>query len=421
MPPELLAPDYVTVAGVEDYLSTGWTRRDRRIDGPALSGIPEGGLLATFPSLVAARHTLPGDSVGTPLNSFKLARSYDGGISWEPLPALDLCDGMPFTHDGKLYLLANNRGESYLDSAGEEVHGGPAASRNIVITRSDDGGDTWLEPVTLFEGSYWNVAAGMAVANGNMYRAFDVPSPDEGADPTAVRATGHDLVVAAADLSRDLLDPGSWRISRPVSFPGVPEALKRNLYARYDDNRWLEPNVVCVGGNLRVHSRVRIDRLATAGMCAVTDIHDDGENISLEFVQFYPMPGGQCKFHILHDDVSGLFWATANLVTNSQDLEWGRQLSAMGFHQTPGNERRFLMLMYSLDALNWFQAGCVAMSTNPIRSFHYTMPFIDADDMLIISRTSKNASNQHDSDLVTFHRITEFRDLALNLHPEIHA
>ena len=418
MPPGLLAPDYVTVARVSDYLRPDWTVRDLRTDGPALCHIPGGGLLASFSILMAARNTLPRESAGTPLNSFKLARSKDGGQTWEQLPPLDLSDGMPFAHEGRLYLLGNNRGASYRNSAGEEVHGGPAASRNIVITRSDSGGATWLKPVTLFEGSYWNVPAGTAVANGRLYRAFDVPSPDEGADPAAERATGHDLVVVAADLSRDLLDPAAWRLSPPVRFPGVPDELKRGLYARYDDNRWLEPNVVCVGGRLRVHSRARIDRLATAGMCAVTDIHDDGKNMALEFVQFYPMPGGQCKFHIVHDERSCLFWTPANLVTNSQDTEWGEKLKAAGFHQTPGNERRFLMLMYSLDALNWFQAGCAAMSTKPLQSFHYTAPLIDGDDMLIISRTSKDAGNQHDSDLVTFHRVADFRRLALNLHPE---
>ena len=78
------------------------------------------------------------------------------------------------------------------------------------------------------------------------------------------------------------------------------------------------------------------------------------------------------------------------------------------------------MLLYSLDALNWFQAGCIAMSKSPLQSFHYAAPLIEGDDLLILSRTSSpNARHQHDSDLVTFHRVRDFRGLALDLHSEV--
>ena len=37
---------------------------------------------------------------------------------------------------------------------------------------------------------------------------------------------------------------------------------------------------------------------------------------------------------------------------------------------------------------------------------------------LMLSRTSSpDARHQHDSDLVTFHRVADFRRLALDLHP----
>ena len=39
--------------------------------------------------------------------------------------------------------------------------------------------------------------------------------------------------------------------------------------------------------------------------------------------------------------------------------------------------------------------------------------------LVLISRTSKDAPNQHDADLVTFHRVGGFRSLALNLYPEL--
>jgi hypothetical protein len=77
------------------------------------------------------------------------------------------------------------------------------------------------------------------------------------------------------------------------------------------------------------------------------------------------------------------------------------------------------MLLYSLDALNWFQAGCIAIARKLRQSFMYACPLIDGDDLLILSRTSHDARDQHDADLSTFHRVSDFRSLALDIHPEI--
>ena len=44
-------------------------------------------------------------------------------------------------------------------------------------------------------------------------------------------------------------------------------------------------------------------------------------------------------------------------------------------------------------------------------------PLIDGQDLLIVSRTSRNGRDQHDNDLITFHRFPDFRSLALNLFP----
>ena len=83
-----------------------------------------------------------------------------------------------------------------------------------------------------------------------------------------------------------------------------------------------------------------------------------------------------------------------------------------------GNDRRFLMLLYSVDALNWFQAGCVAQAKTLRQSFMYGSPVVNGDDLLVISRTSINAFDQHDADHATFHRVRNFRSLALNLFPK---
>jgi hypothetical protein len=76
------------------------------------------------------------------------------------------------------------------------------------------------------------------------------------------------------------------------------------------------------------------------------------------------------------------------------------------------------MLLYGVDGLNWFQAGCIAQAKKMSQSFMYATPVIDGNDLAIISRTSINAPNQHDADYATFHRVRNFRTLALNLYPD---
>ena len=97
------------------------------------------------------------------------------------------------------------------------------------------------------------------------------------------------------------------------------------------------------------------------------------------------------------------------------------------------------MLQYSIDGLNWFQAGCVAMSRNPLESFHYSSQVIDEDDLLVLARSSiggdrkygdytwrtdhtegkaKLPYNNHDSNMISLHRVKNFRSLALDLKPD---
>jgi len=90
-------------------------------------------------------------------------------------------------------------------------------------------------------------------------------------------------------------------------------------------------------------------------------------------------------------------------------------LGALGFQRPPGNERRVLVLvlsMFSLDALNWFQAGFVAVAPSPFESFSCTSQLVARKNLLIIPGTSAGGSNQHDRNLITLHRVRAFRSLA---------
>ncbi len=125
------------------------------------------------------------------------------------------------------------------------------------------------------------------------------------------------------------------------------------------------------------------------------------------------------KFFIQYDEPSRLYWMAANLPCNPafliEDEAW---LKAKGINATT-TDRRSLLLWYSLDSLNWFPAGWIAKAKGWTQSFHYPVMLIDGDDIILVSRTGRDSGNQHDVDMVTFHRIKHFRDMAAELTPAL--
>ncbi len=104
---------------------------------------------------------------------------------------------------------------------------------------------------------------------------------------------------------------------------------------------------------------------------------------------------------------------------DSEDIfGWSKMGGQHGSYKSNAGDRRFLMLFYGVDGLNWFPAGCVAQARKLSQSFMYARPVIDGDDLAIIARSSIHAPNQHDADSATFHRVRDFRRLALDLIPE---
>lgn len=361
------------------------------VEGPGLVRSDDGTLIAIVPVVPReewsverrAKHSIT-----------HILRSHDGGKSWQETSSLPYYSAAPFIHRGALYLLVNKGGTK---------------SRNddVLILRSDDGGTKWSEPVTLFKGHYWNCHTAMVQKEDKLYWATDDLSLGKNRGPCLI----------AGDLSKDAMDPMAWRISKPVPFPGEPKLLIPPKFAA-ETNQYLEPNVIEFDGKLRVLSTVKIKRQTLAGLCAVFDATDDGQSLQLNFQQYSPMPCGQLKFCVLRDEISKLFWVTGNQPADSQrQFEWGAKAEKMGNFKASAGDRRFLMLQYSVDALNWFPAGCIAHAAKISQSFMYARPVIDGEDLAIICRSSVNAPNQHDADYATFHRVKDFRRLALKLVP----
>jgi len=384
---EPLAQDYVVVAQSPDKNSV-------YAGSPALARLSGGEVVATYEWFRPAPHK---ESI--PYQT-EVKVSTDGGQTWALRGQTDIIWPSLFVHGDALYMIGNRR-----------------KSREVVISRSLDGGRTWADEVTLFAVRSHNAPTTVTFQNGYVYRAFET-IPFTGRSGGG-RSSWESFVVAG-DLAADLLDPAAWRISPTLRFPGTPRPLNSRAYPAEPNNTedcWIEGNVISVQGQLRTMLRVHLQGRATVGMAAICNLDDDGESMDYRFDQFCPMLGGQCKFHIVFDEVSQLFWTCVNPVTNTFSPV-DEHLAAAGFKGPPGNERRILWLLYSHDAENWFGAGCVAMSHKVSDSFSYSSQLIVGDDLLVLARTSVNGLNQHDTNLITLHRVANFRRLALNLAPD---
>ncbi|HEY1053028.1 MAG TPA: sialidase family protein [Prosthecobacter sp.] len=371
---------------------------ERYVEGPGLARLDDGTLLAVVPVVPREEHSKERRAKESRTH---ILRSEDGGKTWKQASELPYYSAAPWLHKGILYLFTNKGGTKVRND-------------DLLLLKSTDGGKTWSEPVTLFQGHFWNCHTGMVQHEDRLYWATDDLSLGKNRGPCVI----------AGDLSGDFMQASAWRISNPVPFPGVPDALTNPRYASLS-SQYLEPNVIEVHGNLRVMATVKPKRQSTAGLAAVFDFEDKGKGsaIELKFTQFHPMPGGQLKFCIIRDEKSKMFWATANIVVDGQGgFDWWKKGEEQGNVRYAsglgGNDRRFLMLFYGLDGMNWVQAGCVAQAAKISQSFMYARPVIDGDDLAIIARSSIDAPNQHDADHATFHRVKNFRQLALNLFPE---
>ena len=344
------------------------------VEGPGLVQLDDGTLVAVVP--VVPREEWSKERRATQ-SVTHILRSSDGGQTWLKASDLPYYSAAPWTHGGALYLFVNKGGTKVRND-------------DLLLLKSTDGGKTWSEPVTLFTGHFWNCHTGMVQRDNKLYWATDDLALGNKRGPRVI----------AGDLSGEVMNPSAWRLSEPVPFPGVPEAMTNPQYEKLS-SQYLEPNVIDVRGRLRVLMTVKPKRQSTAGMCAVLDFEDKGGPIDLKFTQFHPMPGGQLNFCVVWDEQTKLFWATANLVVDGQGVfDWFRDGEKRGNVRYAsglgGNDRRFLMLQYSVDGLNWFQAGCVAQAGKISQSFMYARPVIDGDDLAIIARSSIHAPNQHD-------------------------
>lgn len=280
-------------------------------------------------------------------------------------------------------------------------------SGRLLITRSDDNGETWSEPAVLCPEPRWHQSCtAVDVYDGKVTLVYEKwvadGHPWPGVGPVLMRADEQaDLTQASNWKFSDLYDPDAdMDAARPSGIPVVggkaAGILETNVVRIYNPSH---PFYDATGKSVVLLSRAstgfpdigvmlrgyeREDGSLAIGRCHL----DNGD------VLFVHIPGANLKFHLVYDPKSELYWLLHSQID-------GRM-----------NARRRLALSYSPDLLHWTFAGLVAVGPTDRSARHYATMIVNGDDLCIVSRSGdEQARNAHDGNIVTFHRVRNFRDL----------
>ena len=355
--------------------------------------------------------------------------SDDGGRTWTKRGESAALQGRLFAAGRSVYYLATGAG--------------------LPIQRSDDDGITWSAPVRLTDrDKVWQqTPANVWYANGCVYAAFERRNREISAWGPSEKA----LVLLRARTDADLTQAAAWTFSSELVFADVVPGVRTNEvnlpflgipFFRQDyPNRapvsshprrtmppigWVEPAVVQImdpdhawfdpfGHTFHVVARAHTGGTGFACLTKVAEKPDGTMTMSLETAPsgrtmlYVPFPGGQLRFHLLYDAKTKLYWLLSSQATDS--MRRPDRLPADRY-DLPYNERHRLVLHYSRNLVDWCFAGLVAKTDSPKEARHYASMAIDGDDLVILSRSGDaRAKSAHEGNLITFHRVKNFREL----------
>ncbi|GAA4461689.1 sialidase family protein [Novipirellula rosea] len=323
------------------------------------------------------------------------------------------------------------------------------SSSPLYIQRSLDHGANWSDRSAIASGRWHQSATNFIHSKGNVYLALEkrINSEIDAWDPGDLAP-----VLMRAKTQDDLTKPESWTFSSELAFKdiipgyrennldldyfGVPfyaqKFPKSNILVRKPFNRnsapmgWLETNVAQIkdpshywhdptGRTFHLLMRSHTGGTGFANLAKVTENDDGTMTTSLETAPsgkqmlFLSLPGGQMRFHILYDAKTELYWMLGSQATDSMTRA---EKLPPDRYSLPNNERHRLVLHFSKNLVDWCFAGLVAKGATASRARHYAAMTIDGDDLAILSRSGdEDARNAHDGNLITFHRVRDFRNL----------
>lgn len=357
--------DYAPAAG-RQYLGS-----------PSLAILPDGRYVAS--------HDLFGP--GSTRSRTVVFTSADRGRSWARASEIEgQWWSSLFYHRGALYILGTSR-----------EYGA------VVIRRSRDGGRTWTEPrdresgLLIDDGRYHTAPVPVVIHRGRIWRAME-----DAMGPGGWGSHFRSFVMSAAESS-DLLRAENWRITNRLGRD--PQWLGGRF------GGWLEGNVVITPEG-RVVNILRADYRFPEEKAAMIEISDDGATASFDpATGFIDLPGGCKKFTIRYDTRSRLYWSLVNYIPERQ----------RGYNVE--RTRNTVALVSSPDLRRWQVRSIVLYHPDPVKhAFQYLDWQFEGDDIVAVARTAHDdgaggAHNQHDANFMTFHRIANFRRLAMNDSP----
>lgn len=411
-----LAQDYVVI-----YRSP--SPKDTFCYSPGIARLPSGRLIATMDMVSANQFIVPNlKEYAGRFRKGQIFTSDDGGATWTKRHEYHMTQARPFVAGKSLYVIGQ--------------------LRDLKILRSDDDGITWSPTVELSSGQSWHQApCNVHYAKGNVYLVMERKLYDdiESWSPAAFAP-----VLMRAKVGDDLTQRSSWTFASELAFRdavketdldffGVPFFATDPLKgARLPGNRkahpmgWCETNIVQfvdpnhywfdpTGTTFHLFMRANTNGSNYGALAKVVENDDGTMTTSLEKtpsgrkIVFLPLPGGQMKFHILYDEQTRLYWLLSSQATDSMTRTdvMPKQRVAI-----PNNERHRLQLHFSKNCVDWCFAGIVATGATEVESRHYASMAIDGDDLVVLSRSGDDkAKSAHDGNMITFHRIKNFRSL----------
>lgn len=369
----------------------------------------------------------------------RIATSDDGGKTWTVRAKENMTHGRIFKA-GKSFYYLGHRG-------------------NLRIMRSDDNGQNWTKAVNISPNdkkSPWHQSAcNVWYDKGNVYLVMEY-AMIKGVKcwPVSVLAP----VVMRAKETDDLTKPENWTFSEAVCMATIIKDFDKNELPQLDyfgvpfykqnypaghvriaeeeEHKWrsfaplgmLETNIVQIkdpahiwhdatGKTFHLFMRANTGRTGYAALLKAVEKDDGSIKIELEKAPsgknmlFVPFPGGQMRFHICYDEQTKLYWLLGTQATDSMIKP---SLMPKERYGLPDNERQRLVLHYSKNMVDWCFAGLVAKTEGESlkESRHYASMAIDGNDLVILSRSGdKNAKSAHNGNIITFHRVKNFRDL----------
>ena len=356
--------------------------------------------------------------------------SDDKGLTWQrKAEGLKICNGNVFEAGDAVYIMSSSE-------------------NGLVIYRSNNNAETWDEGHYLTDGAdAQSPTVRPWIEDGYINIAVEVREnfPGEIHDGWNLSSTAP--VFMRAKISDDLTKRESWTFSNKIRFRDLVKEDELDLYGvpfftttlhkhEYDDGRttdnmsgWLEPNIVRItdekhywydpsGKTFHIIMRAHTSWTGYACIMKAVISEENGKEVitvmpevnpSGKRVVYIPFPGGQNRFQIAWDEQTKLFWLVSSQPTDSMTKK--EFLSPDRFN-LPYDERHRLQLCFSKNLVDWCFAGIIAIGGSEKEARNYATIDIDGSDLVLVSRSgSPEAYSAHNTDMLLFHRIKNFRDL----------